>query len=176
MDGTSFTCRAGKDDIELEAMITDADFFVDALFNSLGSQSAATELYQVWILYCLCVVLSCQQAAPQPSLDDLMDLDPMAPLQDWLSSRLPETVDNSLLWRGKSQTPDQEPVVTFPPTDIKDIHVTTSYHPFSHAALRDVAGYRHQDQPGPGHQDQPSTSTQYPPSHQAYRKQAAQQR
>ena len=105
-----------------------------------------------------------------------MDLDPMAPLQDWLSSRLPETVDNSLLWRGKSQTPDQEPVVTFPPTDIKDIHVTTSYHPFSHAALRDVAGYRHQDQPGPGHQDQPSTSTQYPSSHQTYRKQDAQQR
>ena len=48
LDGPSFTCRAGKDDIELEAMITDADFFVDALFNSLGSQSGATELYQVW--------------------------------------------------------------------------------------------------------------------------------
>ena len=26
-----------QDDADLEAMITDADFFVDALFNSLGS-------------------------------------------------------------------------------------------------------------------------------------------
>ena len=31
--------RIGKDDIELESLITDHDFFVDALFNSLGSQS-----------------------------------------------------------------------------------------------------------------------------------------
>ena len=31
-----------QDDVDLESMITDADFFVDALFNSLGSHVKVT--------------------------------------------------------------------------------------------------------------------------------------
>eukprot|EP00092_Neocalanus_flemingeri_P006005 GFUD01006467.1.p1 GENE.GFUD01006467.1~~GFUD01006467.1.p1 ORF type:complete len:854 (-),score=169.48 GFUD01006467.1:652-3213(-) len=137
--------RTGQDDIELESMITDADFFVDALFNSLGSQSVQfpdnnklmrnstnSDFIQPGLNHL------------QPHLDDLMDLDPMAPLQDWLSSKLPESVDDSVFLRGKSQTPDQESII-YPLQDIKDIEVMeASYHPFSHASLRDVAGYKSQ--------------------------------
>lgn len=136
--------RTGQDDIELESMITDADFFVDALFNSLGSQSVQFPENKLVKNPVNSDFIQPGLNHLQPHLDDLMDLDPMAPLQDWLSSKLPEAVDDSVFLRGKSQTPDQENVI-YPMQDIKDIEVMeASYHPFSHASLRDVAGYRSQ--------------------------------
>jgi len=136
--------RTGQDDIELESMITDADFFVDALFNSLGSQSVQFPENKFMKSSTNSDFIQPGLNHLQPHLDDLMDLDPMAPLQDWLSSKLPESVDDSVFLRGKSQTPDQESIV-YPMQDIKDIEVMqASYHPFSHANLRDVAGYRSQ--------------------------------
>jgi len=76
-----------KDDVDLESMMQDADFFVDALFNSLESQqvqfpdpreirqSSNADFIQPGLVQL------------QPNLDDLMDLDPMAPLHDWLTTR-----------------------------------------------------------------------------------------
>jgi len=76
-----------KDDVDLESMMQDADFFVDALFNSLESQqvqfpdpreirqSTNSDFIQPGLVQL------------QPNLDDLMDLDPMAPLHDWLTTR-----------------------------------------------------------------------------------------
>jgi len=136
--------RTGQDDIELESMITDADFFVDALFNSLGSQSVQNPENKLMRNSINSDFIQPGLNHLQPHLDDLMDLDPMAPLQDWLSSKLPESVDDSVFLRGKSQTPDQENSI-YPMQDIKDIEVMeASYHPFSHASLQDVAGYRNQ--------------------------------
>lgn len=145
--------RGGKDDIDLESMITDADFFVDALFNSLGPSSCLpqtgghmaggnSDFIQGGL------------GSLQPNLDDLMDLDPMAPLQDWLSSKLPDSVDQSagLAIRGKSATPgDSDPVsglsCIYPLQDIKDIEVVQpSYHPLSHASLGNVPGFKRQQQ------------------------------
>ena len=139
--------RTGQDDIELESMITDADFFVDALFNSLGNQSVQFPENKIMKNSINSDFIQPGLNHLQPHLDDLMDLDPMAPLQDWLSSKLPESVDDSVFLRGKSQTPDQESII-YPIQDIKDIEVMeASYHPFSHASLRDVAGYKSQGQP-----------------------------
>ena len=118
--------RTGKDDIELESLITDHDFFVDALFNSLGSQSVHFQDAERMISNSDFIQPSLNPL--QPNLEDLMDLDPMAPLQDWLSSKLPENVEES--------TP------SLPLQNIKDIEVAgTRYHPFSHASLRDVDGF-----------------------------------
>merc|ERR1719422_2885914 len=107
----------GNDDIGLESMITDANFFVEALFDSLaqgGPENGTGDGTSF---------------QGQPNLDDLMDLDPMAPLQagqrnhmDWLSSSLPD-----------STGPLRRAHTT---EDIKDIQVqdTSSLHPFSHAS------------------------------------------
>ena len=114
--------RTGQDDIELESMITDADFFVDALFNSLGSQSVQNPENKLMRNSINSDFIQPGLNHLQPHLDDLMDLDPMAPLQDWLSSKLPESVDDSVFLRGKSQTPDQENSI-YPMQDIKDIEV-----------------------------------------------------
>ena len=54
-------------------MITDADFFVDALFNSLGSTNMQGEGSNDF--------LQGVQGQFHSAIDDLMDLDPMAPLQ-----------------------------------------------------------------------------------------------
>ena len=114
--------KTGKDDIELETLITDHDFFVDALFNSLGSQSVHIQDTEKFL-----GSEFLQPSGPslnlQPNIEELMDLDPLAPIQDWLSSKLPENMDVTL-------------------QNIKDIEVSAvSYHPFSHATLRDVEGY-----------------------------------
>ena len=43
--------KTGQDDIDLESMITDADFFVDAIFNNLESQTMEFEVD--WSKTCL---------------------------------------------------------------------------------------------------------------------------
>lgn len=126
MDITNNLYQYGtKDDVDLESMITDADFFVDALFNSLGSHQRD---------YPRCLDgMPCNSDIIQPdlsmhfhpNLDELMDLDPIAPLQDWLSTRLPE-VENSSSSRGKSLTPEQD-LLSLPMPDIKDIVMDTNF-------------------------------------------------
>ena len=119
--------RIGKDDIELESLITDHDFFVDALFNSLGSQSVQFQDAADKMLSNSDFMQPSLNNL-QPNIEDLMDLDPMAPLQEWLSSKLPEGVDEN------SQN--------VPVQNIKDIEVNESrYHPFSHASLREFGSY-----------------------------------
>ena len=121
--------RTGKDDIELESLMTDHDFFVDALFNSLGSQSVQFQDSERLLTSSEFLQPSLNNL--QPNIEDLMDLDPMAPLQDWLSSKLPEAVEEC-----SQLTPHQSY------QNIKDIEVHEArYHPFSHASLRDVSGY-----------------------------------
>lgn len=85
--------KTGKDDIELESLMTDHDFFVDALFNSLGSQSQH-------LLDNERILTNSEFLQPSlnnlgPNIEDLMDLDPIAPLENWLSTKLPETVDDT---------------------------------------------------------------------------------
>ena len=82
--------RTGQDDIELESMITDADFFVDALFNSVlssqGSQSINGPENNILKKTTKNNFIQPTLTHFQPHLDGLdhilMDLDPMAPLQD----------------------------------------------------------------------------------------------
>jgi len=113
MDATNTLYQYGtKDDADLEAMITDADFFVDALFNSLGSHSKTHENNDLSGTDLL--PPNCQF---QANIEELMDLDPLAPLQDWLTSKLP---DGDQFLRGKSLTPDQD-TLSLPLPDVKDI-------------------------------------------------------
>ena len=85
--------KTGKDDIELESLMTDHDFFVDALFNSLGSQSVHLQDNERILTNSEFLQPSLNNLGP--NIEDLMDLDPIAPLENWLSTKLPETVDDT---------------------------------------------------------------------------------
>merc|ERR1740128_315528 len=135
MDVTNTLYQHGtKDDVDLETMITDADFFVDALFNSLGSQDISWKQPRITNAD----IIQPELTHFHPKLDELMDLDPMAPLQDWLSTRLPEVDNVNSAFRGKSLTPDQD-VFNLPLPDIKDIDVLEANFP---SGLPDNHRYR----------------------------------
>merc|ERR1719193_945452 len=133
MDVTNTLYQHGtKDDVDLETMITDADFFVDALFNSLGSHGCK-DWKEPRITNS--DIIQPELAHFHPKLDELMDLDPIAPLQDWLSTRLPEVENANPFARGKSVTPDQD-IFSLPMADIKDIDVLeANCAPFPQANL-----------------------------------------
>ena len=94
--------RTGQDDIDLESMITDADFFVDAIFNSLESQPM--EFEDDWSKTYLnnSDLIQPGLIQLQPNLDDMLDLDPMVTMADWFSAKHPDPM------RRKSLTPEQD--------------------------------------------------------------------
>ena len=98
--------KTGQDDIDLESMITDADFFVDAIFNSLESQPS--QLDDDWSSTCFTNSDFIQPGLIhlQPNIDDLMEVDPMVAMPDWFSFKQPDPY--SLPVRRKSLTPDQD--------------------------------------------------------------------
>ena len=94
--------RTGQDDIDLESMITDADFFVDAIFNSLESQPM--EFEDDWSKTYLnnSDLIQPGLIQLQPNLDEMLDLDPMVTMADWFSTKHPDPM------RRKSLTPEQD--------------------------------------------------------------------
>jgi MAX-like protein X len=120
--------RTGQDDIDLESMITDADFFVDAIFNSLESQPM--EFEDDWSKTYLnnSDLIQPGLIQLQPNLDDMLDLDPRVTMADWFSAKHPDPM------RRKSLTPEQdiynqkytmniqEPSRMVPPTNLEIQH------------------------------------------------------
>ena len=83
-------------------MITDADFFVDAIFNNLESQPM--EFEDDWSKTCLnnSDLIQPGLIQLQPNIDDMLDLDPMVTMADWFSAKHPDPM------RRKSLTPEQD--------------------------------------------------------------------
>jgi len=94
--------RSGQDDIDLESMITDADYFVDAIFDSLESQP--TQFDEDWNKSCFTNSDLIQHGLIhlQPSMEDISDLDPMLSMADWFSAKNPDVLGN------KPLTPEED--------------------------------------------------------------------
>merc|ERR1711915_764921 len=82
--------RNGQDDIDLESMITDADFFADAMFSSMESQPLKDDFSIKFLENSDFIQPGLIQL--QPNLDDLMDFDPFLSMSDWFSSKQSSSV------------------------------------------------------------------------------------
>jgi len=94
--------RSGQDDIDLESMITDADYFVDAIFDSLESQPIGFD--EEWNKSCFTNSDFIQHGLIhlQPSMEDMTDMDPMLSMADWFSAKNPDLLEN------KPLTPEED--------------------------------------------------------------------
>ena len=111
--------RNGQDDIDLESMITDANFFADAMFSSIESQPLKDDFTIKFLENSDFIQPGLIQL--QPNLDDLMDFDPFLSMSDWFSSKQSSSV------KQKSLTPEQdlyvhEPKEIVPPTELEIQH------------------------------------------------------
>lgn len=101
----------GNDDIGLESMINDANFFVDAFLNSADLMpNGFLEL--------------------PAELMDLGENAPMEPVLDWLYNKLPDSTPNQLQKGARSRAELEDQHNFFPVLDIKDVQESSS-HSFS---------------------------------------------
>jgi len=118
--------KTGQDDIDLQSMITDADFLVDAIFNSLESEPTHFEDDWRTTFFTNSDLIQPGLINLQPNLDDLMDMDPMVTMHDWFSVKQQDPY--SVPVRRKSLTPDQDifnhimPSQMVPPTNLELLH------------------------------------------------------